>query len=144
MTKTLLCLQKCRMTGDTCHFMLFCVITSEGQIKKCMCMHVCACLSAVLFLFMNGGVSASIPLIHHPAATGLSCDWRQHTFPPAKTICRPKLDSYRLWQGHRAVWHNIVPRHTHRSAFEWLTILTYAKTERHWTILHLLCFSLQV
>lgn len=91
---------------------------------ECIFVHACLCLSVwppavPFFLFMIGGVSASLLLIHHPAATGLSCDWTQHTLPSANMICRPKLDSYMLWQGYRAVWHNIT--HTHRSV--WMNLL---------------------
>lgn len=100
----------------------------------CTCMQVCACLSdlpALLFLFMIGGVSANRLLIHHPAATGLSCDWALHTLPSAKRICRPKLNSYRLWQGHRAVWHNIIHMtHSHTDlCLDEFTLLTHFKTE---------------
>lgn len=76
----------------------------------------CLCPSFLTFLlcfFLWSVVSVKLLLIHHPAATGLSCDWAQHTLPPAKMICRPELDSYRLWQGHRAVWHNITHKQTH-------------------------------
>lgn len=47
-------------------------------------------------VFLIGGVSANLHLIHHPAATDLSCDWAQLTLPPVKMICHLKLDSYRL------------------------------------------------
>lgn len=108
----------------------------------CACMFVPVCLTSccAFFLFMIGGVSARLLLIHHPAATGLSCDWTQHTLPPANMICRPKLDSYRLWQGYRAVWHNIT--HT-LVCLDEFTVLTYAKTETHPTALHPLCLNLK-
>lgn len=114
-------------------------------VNACVCVHACLCLSVwppavPFFLFMIGGVSANLPLIHHPAATGLSCDWTQRTLPPANMICRPKLDSYRLWQGYRTVWHNIT--HT-QVCLDEFTVLTYAKTEMHPTALRRLCLNLK-
>lgn len=89
--------------------MLVCVIISELPpplavplraegicVNACMFVPVCLTFPLCFFLFMIGGVSAKLLLIHHPAATGLSCDWTRRTLPPAKMICRPKLDSYRL------------------------------------------------
>lgn len=80
--------QQCGMTGDPVGCFMF-VITSQAPLplplrvkgNTCECIRASACLrpsdlpAVLFFLFMISGVSAKLLLIHHPAATGLSCDW---------------------------------------------------------------------
>lgn len=114
------------VTLQAVFMLLFFVIISHRHWESrvyvrtlaCLCLSSWPSCCAFLFLPMIGGVSAKLLLIHHPAATGLSCDWTQHTLPPAKMICRPELDSYRLWQGHRVVWHT--QTNAQKSVFEYI------------------------